>query len=732
VGLIPGPIGRAVPSLDLRPARRTATRLLVPILGLLAFTGAFPAGGFVVGAPLPHVAGPTGVAEAGHVPAGSIVGGPSMFPPNRPLGVPALEREQNISPNDSYTSEPAPMGIADVGLTPSGAAYSYYTPVFVGNVTIHSLETSLTGSGTRYMTFQLNVEVVLQNGSNRASYWIQDVTSIDSASRGVGFLDNVWNFSAGTGAMNEQSVAGNGSIAPYGSSDWYSDGAGSGYPGNDVTLSFPANISSKVVASTISGTPHVSFEYNDGYGWVTFDNVSFPFAHGWTNLGFYVTGTQYVPLANGLVYDAEWDFTGSGAGQQNVNSTLDMGLQYWNGHNDEAVRSAFNHGFNTGESLSNVVSSFDTDPSNGLPCSHDGNGAGTLGPLYGPTDVSDLRVTMPAPSGTLDVNGVGTAYVGGLANLTLPPGSYWLEDFQDGSLNASANVTLSGGQTLSIVLSPIPLYPATLSETGLPAGTEWSATIGVNSYSSSSAQITADLPSGSYLYSIQGVPGYELASYHGTILVGGNTSGPTVAWNQTLYPVQFEAFNLVPGATWTLTVGTVVVTVGSATVATVSLPNGTFEYSISASTGTEASPSSGPVTVQGEPTTVDVSFSIGDGWLTGRVTPADAAVVVDGSSVATQAGSFNVSLAAGAYEVVFELSGYAAVSRNVTITAGVSTSLSVSLTPAGSGGTTSTPSGVGSLSATDELGLVAGLVVAVAAVLTAVLLIRRRPPTLSP
>ena len=699
--------------------------LAVASLVLFSLLVALPLGSGASNA-VPTLAPPIPVPKPVHPPPLA----PWVNPPRHSVDPARPTPGANVDPNISYTSEPAPMGIADLGVTPGGVAYSYYSPVFVGNATVHSMKTSDTGGGTRYMTFQLNTEVVLQNGSSQMSFWIQDVASIDSASRSIGYLDNVWNFSAGNGSLLSNSVSGNGSVAFFGGQGFYSDGAGSGYPGNGVLLTYPANVSNKLVASTVAGVPHVAFEYNDGYGWVTYDNVTFPFAHGWTNLGFYVTGTKYVPFRSGLFYDAEWDYAGSGSGQQNIISNIDMGLTYWNGHNFQSVRSAFNHGMNTGESLSNVLTTLAVASVSGSPYAHNANATGSTGPLYRPSDVATLRVTMPTASGTLQLNGLATAYIGGVVNLTVGPGEYWLAYYHNGSLNASLNVTLAGGQFLTVSLVPFLYSPVAFVAIGLPDTLPWSVQLASLPLIESAGTLHATLPNGTFPYTVGGVGGYWLANYSGTVTVDGSPVTVTLAWHVTTFGVRFFGENYPGGGlAWSVSVdgGPSVANVGDTV--TVPIANGSYNYSISAPSSVTVSPASGTFSAFLFEPPIVVGFSIAPGTLEGHVITAGTAVSVDGVPVLIANGSFSLTLPAGIHQVAGALRGYTSYLANVTLPAGGTVTIRVELNSTGN----SASKGGGGLfglssGSVGTILLIAGI--AAAAVLVAVIAVvmRRRTP----
>ncbi|MCI4350208.1 MAG: thermopsin [Thermoplasmata archaeon] len=235
-------------------------------------------------------------------------------------------RPSAVSPYTFHTTEPAPAGVTDYGVDAAQNPYYYSTSMFQASASIRSLLTYKSGAGTAAydMTFQLNVVLHLTNGPNELDYWIQNVVNINTSAKSVYFLNNVWNLSSSAGHLNAGDVSGNGTINSIGSTTWYAAVAAYGLPGNFVYLSYPTTVSVRVISSDATGTPHVAFQYADGFGWVTYDNVSVNAARGWGDSGFWVTGYQYTPI--GVFFDAEFDFTGTsspGSTENDVLSNLD-------------------------------------------------------------------------------------------------------------------------------------------------------------------------------------------------------------------------------------------------------------------------------------------------------------------------------------------------------------------------------------------------------------------------
>ncbi len=421
-----------------------------------------------------------------------------------------------VNPLQYYRSEPAPMGVADYGIGANGNPYQYQSNAFLGVVNITSLSTynASFALGSRHsMSFQMNVVLAFSYGGTTYVYWVQDVAQVDTLTNYFSFIDNVWNFSSPGASVYSSTLRGNGSVASPG---FYYYGAPS-LPGNNVSLSYPAVVKFAVFSSTSSFGPEVTFMYNDGYGWQTYDNVYFVFAPNPTaNYGFVVNGNSYAPSGN--YFDAELIMGGPGGGMSTnyTTSQVQLQLEFWNGNNYQLTPSAYNFGSDTAETIGNVISSEYYDPADGVLFTYATAGTYTLGQIYNQANVGFLNVRSSftfqgSISGTLYVNGTAYPFIGGDINLTLAPGTYSLQLYSGGTLYWLDNaVTLSPGQVLNLNAG----YTVTFTESGLPAGQSWSITMSNETgtsvrLSSTSAQMTFIVPMSYYSYMVDVVSGYS-------------------------------------------------------------------------------------------------------------------------------------------------------------------------------------------------------------------------------
>lgn len=717
-----------------RASRPNDPRGLIGLaLVLVLLTGGF--GLCLVGGGEPALSRPIGGAVT-HAPSAASVGQPASVPiaPPRPVSRGPGPDVGVVNPYQFVTSEPSSLGITDYGVNSAGGGYSYSTPVWWADANISRLLAYYPSplQGEAYITLQLNVVLKLTApDSTPFAYWVQNVVSIDTITRGVTYLDNVWNLSSG-GSIESGTLSGNGSIGTFGSQYFYGDAPGCqgqsrGYPGNCLTRTYPAIITVRLVTGKYQGVPHVAFQYADGSTWVTYDNVSFPFAANYKDSDFIVDGTQYTPF--GLFYDAEWDYTGpSGSTTEDRNSSMVMELQRWNGHNLQAPPNAYNFGSNTGETISNVISTAELNSTNGTVGAQIRTGGGSLTSLYSSPQVGTLNVSTPALSnGTLTVAGDPHPYIGTTAVLTLASGSYNVSLWTGTTFVASALVTITRGVTTYLYLGYATPYPVTFLEQGLAGTATWTLTVGGVVYPDPGPSLALELLNGTYSYGVAPVKGYTLPSYGGNFTVQG--AALTIFVNFTVFelPVTFAESGLEAGTNWSVALAGVARSTSGTTIV-FEEANGTYLFTVDAGVTYQASPSSSAVTVQGSATFQSIAFSLQPGYLVGQVTPVTAAVFVGGSAEPTFNGQFNISLLPGVYTVEVTAAGYVTNWTNVSIAPAANAPLSVTLRPSSGpgGGGPSTGSGSGVSASTAVLLIGVAAVVAAAVIAGAFVAARRR------
>lgn len=526
----------------------------------------------------------------------------------------------SVSPTYGYSSEPAPMGIADYGLSAPGlfgySSYEYRTPSFKGKVLINSLSTynSDLGGNPACMTFQLNVNLAFSDGGTCYVYWIQDVAFVNTESpQFISFIDNVWNFSAQGAIMHPTSISGNGSLSLSGSNCYYYSYADPSLLGNDVSISFPTTIQLQVVSEiNANNQPEVVFEYNDGYGWVTYDDVFFKFVNNLSDdLGFVVNGSTLNPA--GFYYDAELIMGGPGGGTKttNIQSNVQLSLEYWNGNNFQDISNAFNYGSDTAEGINGTVSTGNYNSICGMSYACATNGNGALEEIYDSQELGWINLVSNIPNGIAYI-GIESHYFScGSANFTVGPGTYSINIFTaqgTGILVWSGTVTVTAGR--ASVISIPPVYSLTLSETGLPVGKNWSATIQSNTLTSNTSTLCFLLPNGQYTFDIKGTAGYKANVYSGKVNIDNGNQKVVIRWTVVTYKVTFKQVGLPDGESWYLKLsnGTVFQVINSSF--SFNVPNGTYNYSVGTSDKTyEPASITGNFSIGGAPIEVSIQFN---------------------------------------------------------------------------------------------------------------------------
>jgi hypothetical protein len=290
---------------------------------------------------------------------------------------------------------------------------------------------------------------------------------------------------------------------------------------------------------------------------------------------------------------------------------------------------------------------------------------------------------------------------GSLPYSVTPPPSWGVVPRTGTVLFAGANQTVPLEFTL-------PVYAVTYVESGLPAGTPWSVTLGGNLTAGTAGATTASLrfeePNGTYPEAVTPVPGY----YEAAVAVGSELSvlgqNVTVAidFAAVVYGVTWVETGLPTGTVWGVTVDGAFHP-ANASIAAWNASNGTYSYVLSGVPGWHESglPYLGTLTVTGRPlvlTTVwfEVHYPV-TFQATGLPTGTAWTLVFDGRNQSLDGSTASFALPNGTYafRVFASVSSSFQVSPsagNLTV-AGNGTTLTVafSATPVAGGGPTGTP-----------------------------------------
>ncbi len=129
-----------------------------------------------------------------------------------------------------------------------------------------------------------------------------------------------------------------------------------------------------------------------------------------------------------------------------------------------------------------------------------------------------------------------------------------------------------------------------------------------------------------------------------------------VAFTRTAYPVSWAELGLPAGTSWGVVIGNRSYSASAPGALDLSLPNGTYVYSVGNSPGYYPVSSSGEFLVNGTGRNETVSF-LPYAHLYGYIGLANGSVGLNGSPVPLYGGYFNLTLRAGTYSVVFSGQG---------------------------------------------------------------------------
>ncbi|MGA7923763.1 MAG: hypothetical protein WCA77_07295, partial [Thermoplasmata archaeon] len=203
-----------------------------------------------------------------------------------------------------------------------------------------------------------------------------------------------------------------------------------------------------------------------------------------------------------------------------------------------------------------------------------------------------------------------------------PNGTY---NFSVGSVTGYSVIPSSGSvmvegepltENLSFNLPPPAEFVVTFAETGLPADSAWTVTIGGTVQSSAGDSVKLPEPNGTYEYSVATAVGFGPSPANGTLSVRGAPLSIRVAFVR-VYLLNFSETSLTPGTNWSVSLtgnaAAVILVAGPGTsVPTLTrwsdgasavrfyVSNGSFIYSLAAPGKSSAS---GSVIVKGPPAT---------------------------------------------------------------------------------------------------------------------------------
>ncbi len=356
-----------------------------------------------------------------------------------------VEESNVIKP--SYTSAPAPMGVASYGiLNESGTLtpYTYTTSSFMGSLNLDSAEEFYMDSDAPH-SFSVQLNAVLTNvtlfGTTGYQYWTQNVIEYSTMTHQLTFVDNIWNFSSPDAVITGNEFHSyNGTVDP---------GVFYYKIGPSINITFPFTVDVYLNSTNINGYNTVFFNYSiSGYSpsgvpefkHGSYDMVQFNSTGGlnsikapearYTVSGDTLTGTGFIPM------DAEFVISGPGGGSTadfyNISGTEN--LYFMNKTGYSPVRSAYDAGSESGETSSGVGEYFTGHTA------HLSTGPSFVDPLWGVSDnqgYATIKGKVTPSNAFIMVDNAGSMSnssaqwapqnASGNFNFSLEPGTYSIE-----------------------------------------------------------------------------------------------------------------------------------------------------------------------------------------------------------------------------------------------------------------------------------------------------------------
>ena len=279
------------------------------------------------------------------------------------LSMPRPYSGETVAP--TYRSAPAPMGVADLGLTNvSGKLRGYVldSSSVEGQITLTSgLSVNVDGDGPDMYGIQLNAVVtgvtVFGNSSNE--FWTQNFVSYTPESGQLFFGDNVWNFSNYAAYISPNvfyATGPNGTL--YAPVYYYAYGP-------TFTIHYPFTLTLYENSTVLYDRPAVYFNYtvanqskrvSGSYDYVVFNATAGRIRHAYPAGVYQINGKQVDPV--GLPNDLELDVLGNDDGDTTsfyaMNATASIATWDARTHVYVPVRSAMDAGSETGETSDGI------------------------------------------------------------------------------------------------------------------------------------------------------------------------------------------------------------------------------------------------------------------------------------------------------------------------------------------------------------------------------------------
>lgn len=253
--------------------------------------------------------------------------------------------------------------------------------------------------------------------------------------------------------------------------------------------------------------------------------------------------------------------------------------------------------------------------------------------------------------------------------------------------------TLTSGVQAAFTSLILAVYPVTFSETGLPSGTSWSATLGRTTTSSTAPTMVFTEANGSYPFTVGLVPGYSMSPLSGTVNVSGSAASVAITFTfapATTYTVRFLEMGLPAGTSWSATLNGTTQTSSNSSIAFAET-YGSYLYTMGSVSGYVPNPASGTVTISEWVNNVIVSFEVlapGSYILsfteTGLPMATSWLVTLNGTTRSSTGTEILLTEPNGTYAYSGSAPGYTTQTGSLTVNGGSPAPVTVHFTPSSS------------------------------------------------
>ncbi len=343
--------------------------------------------------------------------------------------------------------EPAPMGLVDYGVSSYGNVYNISTHSIESSINLYNFVTNF--SNDYNASIQLNLNVMLKYENKTQAYFAQNVILMNTKTKQINFIDNVWNDSGINASLNSTLIEGNGTVSPSNKNNTYYFYQAENQTGDNITLKNNQTVYLRTNSSiSRDGNPEIIFSYNDGKGWKEYDKVSLLVNNSIKNYSIIISGFNYTPSYN--FYDAGIIIGGPGDGYNTtlINGSAVLTLSYWNGNNFQNVEDAYNFGCDTEEGINNAVVTPNFYNSGLLYANVSSGNNAYLGNLWSinSSNIGVLYINSSINNIIISFNKTGHVFNSTLNNgtgeFTIESGRYLINAYKNGNLVYSENYTI--------------------------------------------------------------------------------------------------------------------------------------------------------------------------------------------------------------------------------------------------------------------------------------------------